>query len=180
MQAGEYYFGMDPVLFQERQQAKEKLVQYHKLAPNQLVEKEKALRQLFGKVGENCFIEPPFYCDYGSNIEVGNNFYANFNCTILDPARVTIGDNVLLGPNVNLFTAGHPVETQKRIEGLEYAKPITIKDNVWIGGNTVINPGVTIGENTIIGSGSVVTKDIPADVIAVGNPCKVIKQIEKE
>lgn len=134
------------------------------------------VKELFGK-SENAFINPPFYCDYGSHIEVGKNFYANYNCTILDVAKVKIGDNCFLAPNVSIYTAGHPVHPFARNSGYEYGKAVTIGDNVWIGGNTVICPGVTVGSNVVIGAGSVVTKDIPEWCIAAGNPCKVIRPI---
>lgn len=179
MLQGELYHGNDEELVKKRQRAKELLFDLHTLRPSQLEQRNSIFKQLIGKVGKNLFIEPPFLCDYGSNIEIGNDFYANYNCIMLDAAKIVIGNHVLLGPNVNIYAAGHPIEPELRLQDLEYAKPITIGNNVWIGGNTVINPGVRIGDNSIIGSGSVVTKDIPANVIAVGNPCKVIKQIEK-
>ena len=131
-------------------------------------------------MGKEFYIEPPFHCDYGYNISIGQNFYSNYNCTILDCAQVTIGNNVLFGPNVSLFTAGDPIHPAPRNEGIEYAFPITIGNNVWIGGGVIVNPGITIGDNVVIGSGSVVTKDIPSNVIAVGNPCKVLKEITDE
>lgn len=134
------------------------------------------VKELFGK-SENAFVNPPFYCDYGKNIEVGKNFYANYNCTILDVAKVIIGDNCMLAPNVAIYTAGHPVHPLTRNTLYEYGIEITIGDNVWIGGNTVICPGVHIGSNTVIGAGSVVTKDIPDYSIAAGNPCRVIRSI---
>lgn len=134
------------------------------------------IKELFGK-SENAFVNPPFYCDYGKNIEVGKNFYANYNCTILDVAKVIIGDNCMLAPNVAIYTAGHPVHPLTRNTLYEYGIEITIGDNVWIGGNTVICPGVHIGSNTVIGAGSVVTKDIPDYCIAAGNPCRVIRSI---
>ena len=135
------------------------------------------LRQLLGGCGEHCHIEPPVYFDFGCNTYLGENFYANFDCVILDVNRVEIGDNVLFGPKVCVFTAGHPIDPEIRADVLQYGYPVTIGNNVWIGGNTVINPGVTIGDNTVIGSGSVVTKDIPANVVAAGNPCRVIRPI---
>ena len=134
------------------------------------------VKELFCK-SENAFVNPPFYCDYGSHIEVGKNFYANYNCTILDVARVKIGDNCFLAPNVSIYTAGHPVHPFARNTGYEYGKEVTIGDNVWIGGSTVICPGVTVGSNVVIGAGSVVTKDIPDWCIAAGTPCKVIRPI---
>lgn len=135
--------------------------------------------QLFGK-SEGAFLNPPFYCDYGSHIEVGKNFFANYNCTIIDVAKVKIGDNCQIAPNVAIYTAGHPVHPAARNSAYEYGIEVTIGDNVWIGGNTVILPGVHIGSNTVIGAGSVVTKDIPDWVIAVGNPCKVVREITEE
>lgn len=138
------------------------------------------LRELFESIGEAVYVEPPFRCDYGCNITVGNHFYANFDCIILDVAKVKIGNNVLFGPRVGIYTAGHPIDAGVRNTLLEFGTPITIGDNVWVGGNTVINPGVTIGNNVIIGSGSVVTKDIPDNVIAVGNPCRVLRSITEE
>ena len=136
----------------------------------------KIVKELLGK-SEGAFINPPFYCDYGSHIEVGKNFFANYNCMILDVARVLIGDNCQMAPNVAIYTAGHPVHPDTRNTAYEYGIKVTIGDNVWIGGNTVICPGVHIGSNTVIGAGSVVTKNIPDWVIAAGNPCKVIREI---
>lgn len=137
------------------------------------------IKELLGK-SEEAFINPPFYCDYGSHIEVGKNFFANYNCTIIDVAKVKIGDNCQMAPNVSVYTAGHPVHPAARNTLYEYGIEVTIGDNVWIGGNTVILPGVHIGSNTVIGAGSVVTKDIPDWVIAGGNPCKVIREITEE
>ena len=137
------------------------------------------VKELLGK-SEGAFINPPFYCDYGFNIEVGKNFFANYNCTILDVAKVKIGDNCQLAPNVAIYTAGHPVHSDTRNTMYEYGIEVTIGDNVWVGGNTVICPGVHIGSNTVIGAGSVVTKDIPDWVVAAGNPCKVIRKITDE
>ena len=139
----------------------------------------KIVEELLGK-SESAFINPPFYCDYGSHIEVGKNFFANYNCTIIDVAKVKIGDNCQMAPNVAIYTAGHPLHPVARNSMYEYGISVTIGDNVWIGGNTVIMPGVHIGSNTVIGAGSVVTKDIPDWSVAVGNPCRVIKKITEE
>ena len=139
----------------------------------------KIVKELLGK-SEGAFINPPFYCDYGSHIEVGKNFFANYNCTIIDVAKVKIGDYCQMAPNVAIYTAGHPVHPDSRNSAYEYGIGVTIGDNVWIGGNTVILPGVHIGSNTVIGAGSVVTKDIPDWVIACGNPCKVVRKITEE
>ena len=134
------------------------------------------VKELLGK-SEGAFINPPFYCDYGKNIEVGKNFFANYNCTILDVAKVKIGDNCQMAPNVAIYTAGHPIHPATRNSLYEYGKPVTIGDNVWIGGNTVLCPGVRVGSNVVIGAGSVVTKDLPDWCIAAGNPCRVIRKI---
>lgn len=137
-------------------------------------------RELFGKVGENFWVEPPFRTDYGCNTYIGENFYANYDCIIIDVAEVMIGDDVFFGPRVCIYTAGHPIDAEIRNTQLEYGKKVKIGDSVWIGGNTVINPGVTIGSNVVIGSGSVVTKDIPDGVIAAGVPCRVIREITEQ
>lgn len=129
---------------------------------------------------ENAWINPPFYCDYGFNIEVGKNLFVNYNCTILDVAKVIIGDNVLIGPNVSIYTAGHPIHADARKTGYEFGAPISIGDNVWIGGNSIILPGVTVGSNSVIAAGSVVTKDVPEWSVAAGNPAKVIRKITDE
>lgn len=177
MLSGKPYKAFDPVLFKERQNAKDLIFQINTLHPFRVDERNVFIRKLFGSTGSNFHIEPPFYCDYGYNITVGENFYANYNCTILDCTAVKIGDNVLLAPNVSIFTAGHPLHYEPRNEAFEYAFPITIGNNVWIGGNTVINPGISIVNNSVIGSGSVVTKNIPPNVVAAGNPCKVLRDI---
>lgn len=177
MISGKPYKAFGKELFAERQYAKEQLYILNSLHPNKVEERDEILKKLLGKTKNNFFIEPPFRCDYGYNIELGENFYSNYNLIILDCAKVSIGDNVLIAPNVGIYTAGHPVHYEKRNEQYEYAFPIEIGNNVWIGGNVVINPGVSIGDNTVIGSGSVVTKNIPANVIAVGNPCKVVREI---
>lgn len=138
------------------------------------------LSAILGKVGKNPTILPPFRCDYGSNIEIGDNFYANYNFTVLDVAKVTIGNNVFVAPNVSIYTAGHPIHYAIRNTGYEYGIPIEIGDNVWLGGNVVICPGVKIGSGSVIGAGSVVLKDVPENVVAAGNPCKVIRKITDE
>ena len=167
-------------LKEAREENKKKIFEYNNLPPERWDECEKILRTIIGKAGKNIYIEAPFHCDYGSNIEVGDNFYANYNLVILDVGKVTIGDNVFLAPNVAIYTAGHPIHHEPRNIGYEYGIDITIGDNVWIGGNTCILPGVHIGSNVVIGAGSVVSKDIPDDVVAVGNPCKVIRRITDE
>lgn len=174
-----YDANYDTELLMEREKAKEMLFDYNRLRPSQKEERTQLLKQLLGKTGKELIIEPPFACDYGYNIEVGENFYANVNLVILDGAKVSIGDNVFLAPNVGIYTAGHPLDVAQRNRGLEYARPVTIGHNVWIGAGVNILPGVTIGDDTVIGAGSVVTKDIPSGVLAVGNPCRVIRPIEE-
>lgn len=167
-------------LSEDRLENKLKLHDYNNCRPDETKKMNSLIKDILGKTGENICIEQPFRCDYGKNIEVGNNFFANYNCTILDVGKVVIGENVMMAPNVSIYTAGHPLHPKSRNTGYEYGIEISIGDNVWIGGNVVINPGVHIGNNVVIGSGSVVTKDIPDNVIAVGNPCKVIREITEE
>lgn len=157
-----------------------KLYEYNLLHPRENSRRYELLCSILGGTGPGVMINAPFYCDYGVNIYIGKNFFANYNCTMLDVAQITIGDNCLFGPNVALYTAGHPLHPDTRNMGYEYGVPITIGDNVWIGGSTVVNPGVTIGSNVVIGGGSVVTKDIPDNTIAVGNPCRVLREITDE
>lgn len=169
------YNAMDERLVKDRMRAKRLCYEYNKIVPEDVKKREEIIKTLLGKIGEGFYVEQPFYCDYGYNIEIGKSFYSNHNLVILDCAKVTIGDNVFIAPNCGIYTAAHPLDAETRNKGLEYAKPIKIGDNVWIGGNVVILPGVSIGDNTVVGAGSVVTKDIPANVIAVGNPCRVLR-----
>ncbi len=167
-------------LSEERMENKKRIYRYNSLSPEQGEEQAALIKEIIGKCGENIWIETPFHCDYGWNIEVGENFFANYNLTILDVGKVVIGKNAQIAPNVSIYTAGHPVHPDSRNTGYEYGIGVTIGDNVWLGGNTVINPGVTIGNNVVIGAGSVVTKNLPDDVIAVGNPCRVLRKITEE
>ena len=167
----------DPALIEARAQAKDLCMDYNALRSAQKEEKTALLHTLLGACTPDIIIEPPFFVDYGSNIRIGKGFYANHNLVILDGAPVTIGDHVFIAPNCCISTAGHPLDVPQRNAGLEYAKPITIGSNVWIGMGVQICPGVTIGDNTVIGAGSVVTKDIPAGVLAVGVPCKPVREI---
>lgn len=167
-------------LSEERMENKKRVYEYNHLRPENSVRINELIRNIFGRAGEGVHVEAPFHCDYGKNIEVGDYFFANYNCTILDVGKVIIGNNVQFAPNVSLFTAGHPIHPDSRNSGYEYGIGITIGDNVWLGGNVVVNPGVHIGNNAVIGSGSVVTKDIPDNVIAIGNPCRVIREITEE
>lgn len=175
---GELYLATCNTLADDRMAAKEMLFMYNNLRPSEMDKRNELLRNLLGSTGKEFLIEQPFRCDYGYNIYIGENFYANVGCTILDEARVRFGDNVLLAPHVSIYTAGHPENIELRNAGIEYARPVTVGNNVWIGGSVVIVPGVTIGDNSIIGAGSVVTKDIPANVVAVGNPCKVLRPVD--
>lgn len=180
MLLGMYYKASDKDLTEARNTARSLAAEYNSTAPTELERREDILKKLFKKCGKNVYIEPPFYCDYGSNIALGDNVYINFDCIILDVCNVSIGNNVFIAPRVSIFAAAHPIDADIRNSLLEFGSPVNIGNSVWIGGNTVINPGVSIGDGSIIGSGSVVTKDIPANVIACGNPCRVIRQISDE
>ena len=163
----------DEELIQEMRKAKELCYKYNNINPLNLEERKEFIKKILGKTKENVLIESNFFCDYGYNISVGENFYANHNLVILDGAKVEFGDNVFIGPNCGFYTAGHPIDIKSRNEGIEYARSIKVGNNVWFGGNVSVMPGVTIGDNVTIGAGSVVTKDIPPNSIAYGNPCKV-------
>ena len=154
------------------------LTKYNQTTIEQYDKRKAMLSDLLAKAGADSYIEPPFYCDYGKNISVGTNFYANYGCVMVDTAKIIIGDHVLLGPGVHIYCASHPLDPTLRKTGLEYAMDVVIEDNVWIGGHVTINPGVTIGKNSVIGSGSVVTHDIPDNVVAAGNPCCILHPIE--
>lgn len=178
MLAGKIYdANYDQELIDARADAKELCYDFNHARPKEEVKRQDIIRQLLGKTGNQFEITGPFYCDYGFNIEIGENFYANHNLVILDGAKVTFGDNVFVAPDCGFYTAGHPLDADRRNKGLEYAKPITVGNNVWFGGGVKVMPGVTIGDGAVIGGGSVVTKDIPANMIAVGNPCKPIREI---
>jgi acetyltransferase-like isoleucine patch superfamily enzyme len=180
MLSGGPYNAFDKELEEERLKARILIHEYNLLTPEETSRREEIIQSLMGATGANFYLEAPFHCDYGYNIHLGENFFSNYNLTILDCAKVSIGKNVLIGPHVGIYTAGHPVHPETRNSGLEYALPISIGDNVWIGGHVVINPGVTIGDGVVIGSGSVVTRDLPSNVIAMGNPCKVLREITDE
>lgn len=174
---GEIYNAIHPELQQRLAKTREIIWEFNNLHPSETAKQLEIIRNLFGASGENIVINQPFRCDYGCNISVGNNFFANFNLTILDEAKVSFGNNVFIGPNVSIYTACHPLNADERNTGIEWAEPVSIGNSVWIGGSVTILPGVTIGDNVVIGAGSVVTKDIPSNVVAVGNPAKVIKQL---
>ena len=179
MEAG-YLYLPSGELVEHRFKIQDAMVEYNKLLPSEVEKRAEFLKGILGKVGKNVNILPPFKCDYGFHIEVGDNFFANYNFIVLDGNYVRIGDNVWIAPNVGIYAAGHPLDTEERINGLEYAFPVTIGDNVWIGGSVSIIGGVTIGKNSVIGAGSVVIRDIPEGVLAAGNPCRVIRKLTPE
>ncbi len=180
MLAGELYNASDPQLAIERRNARLLIHTLNLSRDDETAQRSEIVAALLPHAGAGLWLEPPFYCDYGSNIYLGERVFFNFNCVVLDVAPVRIGSRTLFGPNVQIYTATHPVDSEERASGLEFAKPITIGSDVWVGGNAVICPGVTIGEGSIIGAGSVVTKDIPAGVVAAGNPCRVKRPITPE
>ena len=175
MVSGREYDATHPYLLERLNATKDRIWEYNKMRPSMLKERNELLRGLLGKSDGDTFINQPFYCDYGSNIRVGRRFFANFNFTVLDEALVTIGDDCFIGPNVSIYTACHSTDPVERNSRREWARPVNIGDNVWIGGSVTILPGVTIGSNVTIGAGSVVVKDIPDGCVAVGNPCRVVK-----
>lgn len=167
----------DQELVQDRIRCKTLCHRYNSLSPDMIDARKDVMKQILGKTGDKFWIEQNFWCDYGYNIEIGENFYVNHNCVMLDCAKITFGNNVFIAPNCGFYTAGHPLDYETRNKGLEFAKPIKVGNNVWIGGNVIILPDVTIGDNVVIGAGSVVTKSIPSNTVAFGNPCKVVKEI---
>lgn len=178
MLAGDLYLSNEPELNKMHQECREALDKINSTHYDDFEGRYQIIKKLFKSVGENIAINKPFHFDYGHNITIGNHFYANYDCLLLDANEIIIGNDVFFGPKVSLLTAGHPLDADIRISELEFAKKIVIEDGVWIGGSVVVNPGVTIGKNSVIGSGSVVTKNIPENVIAVGNPCRVLRNID--
>ena len=175
-----YDANYDMELLKEREAAKELCYDFNQLRPSETEQQTELLKKLFGKTKGSFTVMAPFWCDYGYNIEIGKNFFANHNTVILDCAKVTFGDDVFVAPNCGFYTAGHPIDADRRNQGLEYAYPITVGDNAWIGAGVHVLPGVTIGSNVVIGAGSLVNKDIPDNCVAVGNPCRVIRAITQE
>jgi len=177
MLAGELYNALDKELSEDRINTRLLLKELNDSAEDQATLRAEILKRLIPTAPSNLWIQPPFFCDYGYNMIVGEKVFFNFNCVVLDVTYVKIGNRTMFGPNVQIYTATHPIDHRERASGLEYAKPITIGEDVWVGGGTIICPGVAIGDRTVLGAGSVVTKDIPSDVFAAGNPCKVIRQL---
>jgi len=180
MLAGELYDALDQQLSDERLRTRLLIKALNDTREDHTEERKSILEELIPDAGAGLWLQPPFYCDYGTNIKAGEKVFFNFNCIVLDVMQVTIGSRTLFGPNVQIYTATHPMNHKERASGLEYAKPVSIGEDVWVGGSAVICPGVTIGDRSVIGAGSVVTKDIPPDVFAAGNPCKVIRPIAQE
>ena len=180
MLAGELYDALDKQLSEERLKARLLIKRLNDTREDEVEERTKILNDLIPHAGEGLWLQPPFFCDYGYNITTGEKVFFNFNCVVLDVAPVTIGSRTLFGPNVQIYTATHPLDSKERASGVEFAKPISVGADVWIGGSAILCPGVSIGDRSIIGAGSVVTKDIPADVIAAGNPCKIIRHLKQE
>ena len=178
MLAGQMYDPMDPDLAAEREQARVLFKKINDMPETQKPERDELFYELFGQAGPGLWIEPPFYCDYGSNIKAGDNVFMNFECVILDVCEVKIGSRVMFAPKVQLYTATHPLNAKERSSGRELGKPITIGNDVWLGGGVIVCPGVTIGNGVVVGAGSVVTRDLPDNVFAAGNPARVIKEID--
>ncbi|MEQ7051030.1 maltose O-acetyltransferase [Paenibacillaceae sp. P-4] len=178
MIAGDMYMAADEELVRDREQARRLTRMFNQTIETDYSERTEILQKLFGAVGEGAYIEPTFRCDYGYNIYLGKGFYANFDCVMLDVCEIHIGDSCFLAPGVHIYTATHPLDPMERISGVEFGKPVTIGDRVWIGGRAIINPGVNIGNNVVVASGAVVTKDVPDNVVVAGNPARIIKHIE--
>ena len=178
MQEGRLYLPEDEEIMAQQLKCLEKLYDYNATRPSEQEKREALLKEMFGDIGEGCYIEPPFHAHWaGKHVHFGHNVYANFNLTLVDDTDIYVGDKVMFGPNVTVATAGHPIDPELRYQAMQYNIPVHIGENVWIGANAVVLPGVTIGDNSVIGAGSVVTKDIPANVVAVGNPCRVLREI---
>ncbi len=180
LHSGEIYDPADKEIMEIQLKCLDKLYEFNQTRPIELEKRQILLKEMFASIGENCYIEPPFHSNFGGrHIHFGNNVYCNFNVTMVDDTYIYVGDNTLLAPNVVLATAAHPIDPELRNKGLQYNKPIRIGKNCWLGTGVIVLPGITIGDNVVIGAGSVVTKDLPSNVVAVGNPCKIIKEIKK-
>lgn len=180
MQEGRLYLPEDEEIMHQQMLCLEKLYDYNATRPSEYEKREALLKEMFGEIGEGCYIEPPLHANWaGKHVHFGDNVYANFNLTLVDDTDIYVGDKVMFGPNVTVATAGHPIDPELRYQAMQYNIPVHIGNNVWIGANAVVLPGITIGDNSVIGAGSVVTKDIPPNVIAVGNPCRVLREISE-
>ena len=178
---GEVYFPGDPEILEEQIQYQEKLYDYNQTRPSEQEKRTNLLKEMFAEIGENCYIEPPFHANFGGHhCHFGKNVYVNYNLTAVDDTHIYVGDNTMMAPNVILASAAHPLDPEERRKGYQYNKPVHIGKNCWLGAGVIVVPGVSIGDDTVIGAGSVVTKDIPSGVVAVGNPCRVIKEVKKE
>ncbi len=178
MHAGELYLPFDEELITEQLQKLDRLYDFNMTRPTEMEKRNALLKEMFAEIGENCYIEPPFHSNFGGgHVHFGSNVYANFNLTLVDDTHIYVGDNTMFGPNVTVATAGHPILPELRQQGYQYNAPIHIGENCWIGAGALILPGITIGDNVVIGAGSVVTKDIPSNVVAVGNPCRILREI---
>lgn len=180
LHSGELYLPEDPEIMEKQIKCLDKLFDYNNLRPSEMPQKQALLKEMFAEIGEGCYIETPFHANWGGrHVHFGKNVYANFNLTLVDDTHIYVGDYTLIGPNVTIATAGHPVDPELRESGCQYNASVKIGKNCWIGAGAVIVPGVTIGDNTVIGAGSIVTKDIPSGVVAVGNPCKVLRTVNE-
>lgn len=179
MKSGEVYFCTDEALMKEQTACLEKLYDFNATRPSEGEKRAALLKELLAEVGENCYVEPPLHANWGCHTHFGKNVYANFNLTLVDDIDIFVGDSVMFGPNVTVATAGHPIDPALRLKVGQFNIPVRIGNNVWIGANSVILPGITIGDNSVIGAGSIVTKDIPENVVAVGNPCRVLRPISE-
>ena len=178
LHTGEIYFPGDPEIHREQTACQEKLYDFNQTRPGDLEKRAAMLKDMFAEIGEGCYIEPPLHANFGGrHVHFGKWIYANYNLTLVDDTHIYVGDNTMFGPNVTIATAGHPIDPTLRGRGLQYNLPVTIGKNCWLGAGVIVMPGVTIGDNTVIGAGSIVTKDIPGSVVAVGNPCKVLREV---
>lgn len=180
LHSGKLYLPTDESIMQEQLLCLEKLYDFNNTRPLEQEKRQALLKEMFAEIGTNCYIEPPFFSNWGGrNIHFGDNIYCNFNTTLVDDTHIYVGDNTMFGPNVTVATAGHPINAELRAKGYQYNAPVTIGKNCWIGAGVLIMPGVTIGDNVVIGAGSVVTKDIPSNVVAVGNPCRALREVDE-
>ncbi len=180
MHNGHLYFPGDTTLLKEQTRCLDQLYDFNNTRPTETEKREEMLKQMFAEIGEGCYIEPPFHANFGGrHVHFGKYIYANFNLTLVDDTHIYVGDYTMIGPNVTIASAGHPVLPELRLKGLQYNMPVTIGKNCWLGAGVIIVPGVTVGDNTVIGAGSVVTRDIPSNVVAVGNPCRVLREINE-